>query len=236
MHKIIRVVIVDDHQPARKRLTKILEEIEGVEIVVVESNGVDGINAIEALPKPPHIALVDYQMYPVDGISVLHYLNCHHPSIKLICITGYDETTAATEAFGAGASGFITKVGLKLNEGLLKTAIESVLLGYIYIEPNPRIMMDITTATQLKDQSLTTISQQQITKRERLFATLNASSLTYKDISSYLNVSLRTVESTSYRLNKKKDIKGGRLSSLKAALQQGWIKLGTLKAKRKQEL
>jgi DNA-binding NarL/FixJ family response regulator len=235
MHKTIRIAIVDDYQPAREKLIKIVKEINGIELVTVASNGVDFIHAIEALPKPPHIALVDYQMHPVDGISVLHYLNCHHASIKLICITGYDETTAATEAFNAGASGFITKVGLKIDASLLKDAIDTILKGNIYIEQHPSIQINIATATALKEQSLNSISQQQITKRERLFAILNASSLTYKDISTTLNVSLRTVESTSYRLNKKLDAKGNRLTLLKTALQHGLIKLGSLKKKLKHE-
>lgn len=236
MHKTIRIAIVDDYQSAREKLTNILKEINNVEMVTVASNGVDFIHAIEALPKQPHIALVDYQMHPVDGISVLHYLNCHHSSIKLICITGYDETTAATEAFSAGASGFITKVGLKIDASLLKDAIDNIQSGNIYIEQHPSIKIDMATAKALKEQSLTSISQQQITKRERLFATLNASSLSYKDMSKTLNVSLRTVESISYRLNKKLDAKGNRLTLLKTALQKGWIKLGSLKAKRKFEL
>jgi len=236
MHKTIRIAIVDDYQQAREKLINILKEINGIEVVTVASNGVDFIHTIEALPKPPHIALVDYQMHPVDGISVLHYLNCHHSSIKLICISGYDETAAATEAFSAGANGFITKVGLKLNNSLLNDAIETILKGNIYIEKHPSIQTDIATATALKEQSLNSISQQQITKRERLFATLNASSLTYKDMSTILNISLRTVESTSYRLNKKIDAKGNRLSLLKTALLQGWIKLGSLKNKHKHEL
>lgn len=235
MHKIIRIAIVDDYPPAREKLIKILKEINGIELVTVASNGVDFIHAIEALPKPPHMALVDYQMHPVDGISVLHYLNCHHSSIKLLCITGYDETTAATEAFSAGASGFITKVGLKIDASLLKDAIDSILKGNIYIEEHPSINIDIATAKELKEQSLSSISQQQITKRERLFATLNASSLSYKDMSTTLNVSLRTVESTSYRLTKKIEIKGNRLTLLKTALLQGWIKLGSLKNKQKQD-
>jgi DNA-binding NarL/FixJ family response regulator len=236
MHKTIRIAIVDDYQPAREKLINILKEINGIEVVTVASNGVDFIHAIEALPKPPHMALVDYQMYPIDGISILHYLNCHHAAIKLICITGYDETTAATEAFGAGASGFITKVGLKINNSLLNDAIETILKGNLFIEQHPSIKMDIATATTLKEQSLNSISQQQITKRERLFAILNASSLTYKEMSTTLHVSLRTIESTSYRLNKKLDAKSNRLTLLKTALQKGWIKLGSLKAKRKFEL
>jgi DNA-binding NarL/FixJ family response regulator len=235
MHKTIRIAIVDDYQPAREKLIKIVKEINGIELVTVASNGVDFIHAIEALPKPPHIALVDYQMHPVDGISVLHYLNCHHSSIKLICITGYDETTAATEAFSAGASGFITKVGLKLNGTLLNDAIDTILKGNIYIEQHPSIKIDIAAAKALKEQSLNSISQQQITKRERLFAILNASSLTFKDISTTLNVSLRTVESTSYRLNKKLNAKGNRLTLLKTALRNGLIKLGSLKNKLKHE-
>ncbi len=235
MPRTIRIAIVDDYQPAREKLLKIVKEIKDIEVVTVASNGVDFIHTIEALPKPPHIALVDYQMHPVDGISVLHYLNCHHSSIKLICITGYDETTAATEAFSAGASGFITKVGLKIDASLLKGAIDSILKGNIYIEEHPSIQIDIATAKELKEQSLNSISQQQFTKRERLFATLNASSLTYKDMSTTLNISLRTVESTSYRLNRKLDAKGNRLTLLKTTLQQGGIKLGSLKSKHKNE-
>ena len=101
----MKVLIVDDEQPARERLRQILHDEDAYEVVGEAGNGQDAI-ALAAKLKPD-IALLDIRMPGLDGIETAHYLNEleHQPAI--IFTTAYDEY--AVDAFEALAVGYVLK-------------------------------------------------------------------------------------------------------------------------------
>ena len=229
---MILVAIVDDHQPAREKLKAFLIQLPQVELVYEESNAIQFINTYERLTIKPDIAIIDYLMSPISGISVIHFFHKYYPKTKLLCVTGYNDIDTIKQIFGAGADGFAYK--FEISAEILMEAIEAITSNNLYIQPLTNT--DIATVTLLKQNALLSINKRQLTKREYLYTTLIAEpALTNKNISTLLNISEKTAESIGYRLSKKMSIVGKRLELYKISLTNNLVKLATVTSKRKVE-
>ena len=71
----LRVVIVDDEEPARAILREYLQQEAGVEIVAECSNGFEAVQAVANLR--PDVLLLDAQMPKLDGFEVLELIDRH---------------------------------------------------------------------------------------------------------------------------------------------------------------
>lgn len=101
------VLIVDDDAPSRALLRVILER-EGV--IVLE--GADGGAALARVSRQvPDLMLLDVEMPPPDGISVLRLLRERHTDAELpiILVTGHADTGSKVRGLEAGATDFVTK-------------------------------------------------------------------------------------------------------------------------------
>ena len=104
---MIRVLIVDDESLARIRLQRLLEKIEGVEIVGQAANGADAVTlAGECLPD---IVLMDIRMPVLDGIQAAERISAMTPPPAVIFCTAFDDF--ALRAFDAQASAYLLKIG-----------------------------------------------------------------------------------------------------------------------------
>jgi len=102
---LIRVLIVDDESLARIRLQRLLEKIEGVEIVGQAANGADAVAlAGECLPD---IVLMDIRMPVLDGIQAAERISAMTPPPAVIFCTAFDDF--ALRAFDAQASAYLLK-------------------------------------------------------------------------------------------------------------------------------
>ncbi len=101
----MRVLIVDDEQPARDRLRQLLEDEADIDVVGEAANGKDAIPACDSLS--PDVVLLDIRMPGIDGIEVAHHLNRLNQPPAIIFATAYDEY--AIDAFDAQAVGYVLK-------------------------------------------------------------------------------------------------------------------------------
>ena len=83
---ILRVVIVDDEEPARLALRADLDAIGGVAIVGECANGFEAVRVVGE--THPDVVLLDVQMPKLDGFEVLELIG---PSVPVIFCTAYDE-------------------------------------------------------------------------------------------------------------------------------------------------
>jgi two-component system, LytTR family, response regulator len=100
----VRVLIVDDEEPARWRVRELLSRHADVDIVGDCANGHDAIAAIEGLR--PDLVFLDVQMPEVDGFGVLAAM----PPARLpltIFVTAFDEH--AVKAFETHALDYVLK-------------------------------------------------------------------------------------------------------------------------------
>ena len=101
----LKVLIVDDEQPARDRLRTLLAEIGTVELTGEASNGEEAIDM--AARSLPSVVLLDVRMPGMDGVEIAHHLSALAEPPAVIFTTAYDEY--AVSAFDAQAVGYLLK-------------------------------------------------------------------------------------------------------------------------------
>lgn len=103
----LSALIVDDEQPARRRLRKLLQPLAAAGRVRVAAEAADGVEALEKL-RTQHVDLLflDIQMPELDGFDVLERLAPEHrPAV--VFTTAYD--AYALRAFEANAIDYLLK-------------------------------------------------------------------------------------------------------------------------------
>lgn len=101
----MKVLIVDDEAPARTRLRRLLEAIDGMEVV---GEAADGHGALEAQRKlRPDLLLLDIRMPVLDGLEVARQLARLPQPPAVIFTTAYSEH--ALEAFDTAALDYLVK-------------------------------------------------------------------------------------------------------------------------------
>ena len=114
------VAIVDDEEPVRKALRRLLRA-SGLQADSY-SCGSEFLQA--AAQRPPDCVVLDLHMGGMNGLQVLSKLraSAHHPPV--VIITAHDEPEAREECRAAGAAAFLRK---PLDERLLLNAISAAL-------------------------------------------------------------------------------------------------------------
>ncbi|MEW2070852.1 response regulator transcription factor [Streptomyces sp. NPDC007346] len=128
--KIIRVLLVDDHQVVRRGLRTFLEIQEDIEVVGEASDGAEGVARTEELR--PDVVLMDIKMPGTDGIEALRRLHELDNPAKVLIVTSFTEQRTVVPALRAGASGYVYK---DVDPDALAGAIRSVHAGHVLLQP-----------------------------------------------------------------------------------------------------
>ncbi len=113
----MRVLVVDDEQPARARLKQILGDEADYSCVGEAANGNDALKLAAQLN--PDIVLLDIRMPGLDGIETAHHMNSLENPPAIVFTTAYDEY--AIDAFDALAVGYVLK---PVRRARLNTALQ----------------------------------------------------------------------------------------------------------------
>ncbi|MCU0242093.1 MAG: response regulator [Vicinamibacteria bacterium] len=100
----MRVLIVDDEDPARALLREFLEGREDVEIVGECRNGFEAVKAVAELR--PDLVLLDIQMPKLDGFEVLELIG-PDVNVNVVFVTAFDQH--ALKAFEVHAVDYLLK-------------------------------------------------------------------------------------------------------------------------------
>lgn len=187
-----RILMADDHAIVLAGLRKLVEA-EGEVVGMVE----DGRSLVEAAQElRPDIVLLDISMPLLNGLDAARQLTKLVPESKLIFLTMHATPTYATEAFKAGAAGYLIKRSAAVE---LKQAIQAVMRGQHYM--TPLITKDVLAATlQSVDGPSTKPLVSPLTQRQREVLQLVAEGKGTKTIASILNISVKTVEFHKFRM------------------------------------
>jgi len=101
----MKVLIVDDEPLARARLSKLLGEIDGVEVIGEAGNGTAAIKQVHALE--PDVVLLDIRMPGMDGIEAGSHISALENPPAIIFTTAYGEF--ALDAFKSHAVDYLLK-------------------------------------------------------------------------------------------------------------------------------
>jgi|AntRauTorcE11897_2_1112592.scaffolds.fasta_scaffold02987_3 two-component system response regulator YesN len=90
------VVLVDDEEQVRVRVSKIINQTDAFKVVGIASNGQDAFELIEE--HTPDIVMTDISMPYIDGIELTKLIRRDYPKTTVVFLTGYDEFDYAKEA------------------------------------------------------------------------------------------------------------------------------------------
>lgn len=107
MNELYKIILVDDEDEVRGRISSKISTEMGFEIVGTAGNGYDAMELIEK--TKPNVVLTDIQMPFVDGIELATMIKSQYPTIKVAFITGHDEFEYAREAINLNVVGYLTK-------------------------------------------------------------------------------------------------------------------------------
>ncbi|WP_069172274.1 response regulator [Streptomyces griseus] len=182
--KIIRVLLVDDHQVVRRGLRTFLEIQDDVEVVGEAADGAEGVARTEELR--PDVVLMDIKMPGTDGIEALRRLRALENPAKVLIVTSFTEQRTVVPALRAGASGYVYK---DVDPDALAGAIRSVHAGHVLLQPE---VADALLAQE--DSGSGTGRGSTLTEREREVLGLIADGRSNREIARALVLSEKTVK------------------------------------------
>jgi two-component system, NarL family, response regulator DevR len=102
-----RVLLIDDHEMARRGLAAMLSNADWIEIVGEAGSCVEGLETVRT--STPDIVLLDIRMPDEDGLSCLEKLKALEPPVAVVIVTLYDDRRYVLEAIRRGAAGYVLK-------------------------------------------------------------------------------------------------------------------------------
>jgi two-component system LytT family response regulator len=112
----MRALIADDERLARKRLRRMLERLDDVEIAAEAADGEETLTKVSEVR--PDVVFLDIRMPEMDGLEVARRLP---EGIRVVFTTAYD--SYAVEAFDAAAVDYLLK---PIEEERLAKAVEKL--------------------------------------------------------------------------------------------------------------
>jgi DNA-binding NarL/FixJ family response regulator len=102
-----RVVLIDDHEMARRGLSAMLSTADWIEVVGEAEACEPGVALVERLQ--PDIVMLDIRMPGTDGLGCLDLLKALDRPVAVVIVTLYDDRRYVLEAIRRGAAGYLLK-------------------------------------------------------------------------------------------------------------------------------
>jgi CheY-like chemotaxis protein len=104
-----RVLVVDDAEDLRMLLRARMETRNGLTVV---GEAADGLAAVElASELQPDLVMLDLAMPRMDGLEALPLIRAAVPGVRVIVLSGFNQSTLAEKAMEAGADKYVVKGG-----------------------------------------------------------------------------------------------------------------------------
>ncbi len=103
----LKVLIADDSELLRERLTRLLSAIEGIEVAGEAPDGATALQQVQVLK--PDVLILDLRMPGGSGIEVLQQIRQKGGRIKVIILTSFPYPQYRERCLAAGADYFFDK-------------------------------------------------------------------------------------------------------------------------------
>src|SRR4029079_16886482 len=118
------VLVIDDEQLIRRSIAKRLSLV-GYTVLEAE----DGRTAVEKAGLGVDLAILDYRLPDLDGLTILKQIRQLDPDVLVILLTAYASVETAVEAMKLGAYHFMNKpFDLEALAALVEQALETTRL------------------------------------------------------------------------------------------------------------
>src|SRR5579863_1758404 len=196
---MIRILIADDHEVARRGIRALLESHPDWEVC---AEAKDGREAIELANRmKPDLILLDVGMPNLNGLEAARQILATNPSAAILILTMHDTDDVVREVLRAGARGFLLKSdagrdlvaavdALQDQRTFFTTRVSQMVLNGYLDRGSP-------------ENGHGDVASDALTTREREVIQLLAEGKTSKEVAVMLNLSVKTAETHRTNLMRK---------------------------------
>src|ERR1700739_1036807 len=171
-----KLVLIDDHALLRNGLAELLKGL-GHEILFQADNGKDFIDKLKP-DNLPEIIMMDINMPEMDGYETSLWVRNHHPNIKVLALSMYDDEASIIRMLRNGVKGYMLKDSSPKE---LRTAIDELMSkGFYYSEIVGGKLMHIIN--KIDEDGVEFKQFAKLSDREVDFLKYACTELTYKEI------------------------------------------------------
>ncbi|CDZ76962.1 Response regulator UvrY [Legionella massiliensis] len=196
-HRLIKVLIVDDHALVRMGIRRLLDDLPDMDVVADAESGEQALALVKS--HKPDVVLLDMKMPGIDGWEVTRRLKKSHPQVKVIAVTAMCAEPLPTRVLQLGAMGYLTK---ESGAEEMAAAIRKVAKGEKYLSAEIAQKMAINSLEAVQDSPFDSLSE-----REMQVMLMITSGMTVQDIADRLFLSSKTINGYRYRMFDKLGIK-----------------------------
>jgi len=197
------ILIVDDHPLVREGLKVILARSAKFEVAGEAGAAAEGFRM--AAKFKPDLVLVDISLPDGSGIDLTRRIKSALPETGILIVSMHSKIDYVTEAFKAGASGYMVKESAP--EGLIP-ALESIAKGEYYLDtPLSHPVIKKLIKSPEKDRAIADSAYKSLTTREQQIMQMLAKDFPVKEIAAQLFISSKTVENHRTNIKEKLGVK-----------------------------
>jgi DNA-binding NarL/FixJ family response regulator len=199
---MLRILIADDHEVARRGIRALLESHPGWEVCAEAKDGRESVELATAMK--PDVILLDIGMPNLNGLEAARQILAALPTVAILILTMQDSDQVVREVLRAGARGFL----LKSDAGHdLVAAVEALQLQRTFFTTrvSQMVLEGFLDRDNRQDESYRRddVSGDVLTGREREVIQLLAEGKTSKEVAVTLNLSVKTAETHRTNLMRK---------------------------------
>jgi len=199
---MLRILIADDHELARRGIRALLENHPGWEVCAEAKDGRDAVE--QAAATKPNLVLLDIGMPNLNGLEAARQILATNPGVAILILTMHDSDNVVREVLRAGARGYV----LKSDAGRdLIAAVEALQRQRTFFTTRVGQMVLDAFLEREKRDSEDEIPPEPVgdvlTAREREVIQLLAEGRTSKEVAVTLNLSVKTAETHRTNLMRK---------------------------------
>lgn len=182
---MIKIAITDDHTVIIEGIQSMLKMESSIQIIGEYATAV--ATQIGFQNNLPDVHLLDINLGDTNGIQLCKKLTTLYPSLKIIALTNYEETSFIRQMIKNGAKGYLLK---NTNRKGLIEAIHTVFEGGIFLPKN--LQEQLLNESLGQNHSISFIPK--ISRREKEVLRLVVAEHTTEEIAKKLFVTKKTVE------------------------------------------
>ncbi len=211
----LKILLADDHPIVREGLKTLILSQPDMQVVGEASDGLEACK--QASQLQPDLVIMDISMPGLTGTQATERLSHECPKVKVLALTIHEDKGYIRQLLAAGAAGYVLK---RVASEELVHAIRVVAAGKTYLDPDMAGKV-VTGFVRRTGESLPTKGPS-LSDRELEIAKLTASGHSNKEISTLLDLSVKTVETYRARGMEKLGL-SCRVDLVRYAVQQGWL-------------
>lgn len=195
---MIKIVLIEDLPIIKEGIKLLINKVKDFEIIAEFSNGKEFVDALKDLE--PDVVLTDIEMPVMDGAQATQLALSLKPYLKIIALSMHSDRKFYYKMVTAGAKGFVLKQAPTKE---LEIAIREVHTNGSYF--SPELLCSVIVEMQGIEQEIVKEKKEllKLTDRETEILHLLCQGLNNNEIADKLCVSLRTIETTKFRLMQK---------------------------------